>query len=196
MPTSLSNFEAELNRLHNAQNLTNVMETCQNNFFRLNTNSSYNDLSGHTCLIYRNNKYYNTADDSLSDYTELDTETNRLVAPYTYYSLETKAFSLANVNINTAENAASYAVDLSYIKYNTDNSSNRLFYDTDDRTKNLYSDMVPNRRRLDRKMRHLYGQSNNGPLSDVELQYENGIIVNLTWTVLATCILYFLFVKL
>ena len=52
--------------------------------------------------------------------------------------------------------------------------------------------MKNKRKELDRKMRELYDQSD----SDVNLLLDNSVYVNLAWTVLATSVLYYLFVKL
>lgn len=55
-----------------------------------------------------------------------------------------------------------------------------------------YKAMKNKRKELDRKMREIYDQSD----SDVNLLLDNSVYVNLAWTVLATSVLYYLFVKL
>lgn len=72
-------------------------------------------------------------------------------------------------------------------------------HDTHESSK-LYSNILPEkhenlkklRNELDNKMREIYNNENQ----DDELRLNQSIYVTLTWTVLATSVLYFLFVKL
>ena len=187
MPTNLKDFETELDYLSAANGITTVMETCKNNYLKKN-NNSYTGLDDSICLRKRNGIFYNVYENSQ---VNRDFSGAGLVYPYTYGKLETKVFSLANsASSGFVKNSTDYATDLNNINYNMENTTSK-FYAHDFNTRNLYNSMVPIRNKLDRKMRTLYGKDN-----DAELQYNHGVLVNLTWTVLATCTLYFLFVRL
>lgn len=106
---------------------------------------------------------------------------------YTYGNIYTKLVSDAG---GFNGNIAVFAQDLTDISaainvhsgFNTDHPTNITKYNT----------MKNKRKELDWKMRELYDQSN----SDVNLLFDNSVYVNLAWTVLATSVLYYLFVKL
>jgi hypothetical protein len=183
--TYLKNFQTELDAVKNSSGLIAIMKTCRNK----NNSVTESVLNGNTCLTNTNGVYTDANGKNVTT-DIIPSSLAGLTSPYTYATLETQVFFSAN---NNASNYATYTSDLSQIAFSTTGSYDQSFnaYHTD--TKNLYTSMVPNRAGLDEKMRQLYGK--NG-VSDTELQYENGVLVNLTWTVLATGVLYFLFVKL
>lgn len=66
-------------------------------------------------------------------------------------------------------------------------------FDADHTNKmNEYMNMKKKRKDLDRKMREIYDEKN----SDTYMMFDNSVYTNLAWTVLATSVLYYLFVKL
>ena len=65
--------------------------------------------------------------------------------------------------------------------------------DDHDNNMNMYNTMVSKRSNLDKKMQSLYADENN---SDTQVMYQSAVFTNLSWTILATSVLYFLFVKL
>ena len=106
---------------------------------------------------------------------------------YTYGNIYTRLVQKAG---GFNGNIAIFAQDLTDISaglnvhsgFNIDHPANVIKYKT----------MKKKRKELDLKMRELYDQSN----SDVNLLFDNSVYVNLAWTVLATSVLYYLFVKL
>jgi hypothetical protein len=58
-----------------------------------------------------------------------------------------------------------------------------------------HKDILRLRAQLDEKLRVLYNENNTGPES-VQAQLNSAIYANTLWTILATCLLYYIFVEL
>ena len=98
---------------------------------------------------------------------------------YTYLVTNTSSYS--NLDDFTQD-----LTDLSYALASND------FSDIHPDKVNQYRVMKRKRKELDNKMRELY----ENEYTDNQLMYDNSVYVNLAWTVLATSVLYYLFVKL
>jgi len=61
--------------------------------------------------------------------------------------------------------------------------------------KSTYKDILRLRRDLDQKLQNLYNEYNANPES-VQAQLNSGIYANTLWTILASCLLYYIFVEL
>ena len=179
MPTSLRNFQTALENLY-ANKFMDVLKTCQNKF----PDSTVNQLNSTVCLTRTGPNKYNDANGVSLDIP--DSSTGLLVnGTLTYSAIMSKAYAAANYTQSSAE----YIKDLTDI--HTSLASTK-FTTGHDATINLYTHMKSTRKDLDNKMRSLYGDG----YTDNQTQNDNVVVVNLTLTVLATCVLYFLFVKL
>jgi len=64
---------------------------------------------------------------------------------------------------------------------------------TDVNLKTTYKDILILRKELDRKLQNLYNEFNANPESS-QAQLNSAIYANTLWTILATCLLYYIFV--
>lgn len=60
--------------------------------------------------------------------------------------------------------------------------------------KQMYNNMLDKRRKLDYKMQELYANSRSG--NDMQIQTDSAVYGALLWTVLATSLVYYVFIKL
>ena len=112
-------------------------------------------------------------------------------------------YDINNIDYYTTGNIYTYLVSKAGAGYNLDDFTQDLtdlsyalasndFSDTHPDKVNQYRVMKRKRKELDNKMRELY----ENEYTDNQLMYDNSVYVNLAWTVLATSVLYYLFVKL
>ena len=194
MTTQLKGFEDNLKLIIDAGEVNTILRDCattaQNNGgLSNNTVCLTSDVNGNlylgdsTTAAYAGDICSNTF---IIDYASYKYD-NGDYAKYTYGNIYTKLVSDAG---GFNGNVAVFAQDLTDISaainvhsgFNTDHPTNI----------GKYKAMKNKRKELDRKMRELYDQSD----SDVNLLLDNSVYVNLAWTVLATSVLYYLFVKL
>jgi hypothetical protein len=190
MTTQLKGFENNLNLIIGAGGVNTMLRDCATDAGNGLTNDTVcitSDINGNlyvgdgTTAAYTGDICSNTFISTYNSYTD---GTNR---KYTYGNIYTKLVSSVN---GFDGNIAVFAQDLTDISaainvhsgFNTDHPTNI----------GKYKAMKNKRKELDRKMRELYDQSD----SDVNLLLDNSVYVNLAWTVLATSVLYYLFVKL
>jgi hypothetical protein len=186
MPTDLKNFQTDLNAMQDSF-LIPVLKACRtkyasDNEATLNNQICMKKTSGAQGTTYA---YWDgdTMTKTLSNYSGYLGDA--LDVSYSYQTLQTKVYQSAS-----NYDYANYKFDLIEISNNlVDDTSFNNYHKT---TANLYTQMKSTRQDLDNKMRSLYEDG----YSDTDIHYENAVIVNLTCTVLATCVLYFIFVKL
>jgi hypothetical protein len=186
MPTNLKNFQTDLNTIQDSL-LIPVLQACETKY-AADTEQSLNNrfcmqktsgVGGKTYAYWNGDNLTNT----LTNYSGYPDDA--VDVSYSYQALKTRVFQSGN-----NYDYSNYSYDLTEISNNlVDDTSFNTFHNA---TANLYSQMKSARRDLDNKMRSLYEDG----YSDTDIHYENAVIVNLTCTVLATCVLYFIFVKL
>lgn len=192
MSTQIKDFEGKLNTIISSADVNDLLRNCASNYSNsLNDNSVCANSTNGNVYYYQNTDpvsfntltYSNFINDfSLNTY---DGGSGKMI--YTYGNIYAKLVTDAN---GFAGNIAVFAQDLTDISaainvhsgFKTDHPANI----------GKYNAMKNKRKELDWKMRELYDQSN----SDVNLLFDNSVYVNLAWTVLATSVLYYLFVKL
>lgn len=192
MTTQLKGFEDKLGDIVNAGAVNTMLRNCASSY---NSSGTLNDNSICITSDICGNLY--VGDGTAIAYTG-DICSNTFISNYYSYQVGNDyKYTYGNIYtklIETAQgfngNIAIFAQDLTDISaglnvhsgFNTDHPNNI----------NKYKAMKNKRKELDLKMRELYDQSN----SDVNLLFDNSVYVNLAWTVLATSVLYYLFVKL
>ena len=186
MPTDLKNFQTDLNAIQDSF-LVPVLQACKSKYasdtdVSLNERICMKKTSGVQGLTYA---YWdgNTMSKTLTNYSGYINDAADI--SYSYQTLQTKVYQSAS-----NYDYANYRYDLTEISNNlVDDTSFNTYHKA---TANLYTQMKSTRQDLDNKMRSLYEDG----YSDTDIHYENAVMVNLTCTVLATCVLYFIFVKL
>lgn len=182
MPTDLKNFEGGLNNLESSR-LDDVLTACKNKFqANLTPDKECMKKTGYNEFVY-----YNSDGIMNSPLPYTGFRNGAVDTMYTYNVIETKYYSDANnwtiksdfLNDLTDISRNIYSIDSSFNNYHTNNI-------------NLYTQMKSSRNDLDNKMRSLYEDG----YTDNQIFNENAVLINLSWTIAATCVLYFLFVKL
>lgn len=196
MSTQLKNFEDKLERIIESADVNDLLRNCASYY---SNSGTLNDDSVCANSTNGNVHYYNSSeqiafdtlahstfinDFSLYSYDNGNGNDKRF---YTYGNIYTKLVTEAQ---GFNGNIAIFAQDLTDISAGLNVHSGFNIDHPDNITK--YKNMKSKRKDLDLKMRELYDQSN----SDVNLLFDNSVYVNLAWTVLATSVLYYLFVKL
>ena len=193
MSTQIRNFEKKLETIIQSAEVNNLLRNCASDYGgSLNEDSvCVSSMGGNVFVEDTNNLYTGTLNysDFINDFSlnSYDNGDGTGTMFYTYGNIYTKLVSDAG---GFNGNIAIFAQDLTDISaglnvhsgFNSDHPSNITKYKT----------MKNKRKELDWKMREIYDQSN----SDVNLLFDNSVYVNLAWTVLATSVLYYLFVKL
>ena len=192
MSTQLRDFEGKLNTIIASADVNDLLRNCASHYSNsLNDNSVCANSTNGNVYYHQNTDpvsfntltYSNFINDfSLNTY---DDGSGKMI--YTYGNIYAKLVTDAqgfNDDINVfAQDLTDISAGLNvHSGFNTDHPNNITKYKT----------MKNKRKELDWKMRELYDQSN----SDVNLLFDNSVYVNLAWTVLATSVLYYLFVKL
>ena len=191
MSTQLRGFETNLKKIIEDDAVNRILRDCASNAGNALTNST-------VCVTISDGDVYqgSNANGTLISDLPADFAGNLAYKPidigdgltqYTYGNIYTK---LVKDAAGFNGNVAVFAQDLTDISaainvhsgFKTDHPDNI----------NKYKTMKNKRKELDWKMRELYDESN----SDVNLLFDNSVYVNLAWTVLATSVLYYLFVKL
>lgn len=176
MTTKLNTFHTKLETIYANDTLNKVLRECQEN--------------GATDCI-------KTADDTTYyNYNTEDVINNIDLSGASYYlNGSDKIYTTGNIYTKLVGDAGTYStldefkqdlVDISNALISTDFSD----YHPDQMSK--YKSMKQKRKDLDNKMRELYANE----YTDNQLMYDSSVYVNLAWTVLATSVLYYLFVKL
>jgi hypothetical protein len=182
--TTLNSFHTELKKIYANDTLNKVLrkcqeagvgtdQTCMTSAISDNNNGVLKDINGETIV--------GLVLDNIGDMGQDDDGVNTLFTTgniYTYLVTHTSDY-------NNLDDFTQDLTDLSYALASSD------FSDHPDKVKQ-YREMKRTRRGLDRKMRELY----ENEYTDNQLLYDNSVYVNLAWTVLATSVLYYLFVKL
>lgn len=183
MVTKLKEFQLELATLEKSKSLPDVLKKC----YEYQGTSFSKDR---VCLTYdENNQKFRDINGSIVSNlpsTWVDGTAISYGTTTTYGSLEA-----IYVSFTDAGSLNNYNTDLSTVQTSLTNPENK-FNNLNKDNINLYSTMKSKRGSLDTKMRELYEDEN----TDTQSMFENSIYANLSITVLATCLLYLLFVKL
>jgi hypothetical protein len=187
--TNLKDFQTVLESLEATQ-LMDILVACQNKYSTL----SPTELNSATCMTKTNISTNSFKDVNDKIYTFASLYNSPEIHPagtlYSYSTIQARAY--ADANTSAGVTYADYLSDLTQIHSSIADVPTSRFISDHATTTNLYTQMKSNRNDLDNKMRRLYKDG----YTDNQIQNENVVLVNLTWTVLATCVLYFLFVKL
>lgn len=188
MTTKLREYETALDNLDRSK-LGEVLEACRRQNPSLTTPSQ---LANIKCMrkISKITNMFEDLEGTQYPFATLysaDEVTTMQLSPYTYNSIYSQSTAGAN---GIASTVGEYDTDLA--RLTTSVSANADFETYHNATRNLYTDMKTTRKDLDNKMRSLYEDG----YTENQTQYDNVVLVNLSWTVVATCVLYFLFVKL
>lgn len=176
MTTKLNTFHTKLETIYGNDTLNKVLRECQEDGA---TDCIKADASG-IYYKYVANEVINNIDLSgVSYYTDGSYNV------YTTGNIYTKLVGDAGTYSTVAEFTQDL-VDISNALISTDFS----VYHPDQMSK--YKSMKQKRKDLDNKMRELYANE----YTDNQMMYDSSVYVNLAWTVLATSVLYYLFVKL
>lgn len=175
MTTKLNTFHSKLETIYGNDTLNKVLRECQENGV---TDCVKADTNG----IYYN---YNEEVINSINLSGVSYYTDGSYNVYTTGNIYTKLVGDAGT-YSTVDEFAQDLVDISNALISTDFSD----YHPDQMSK--YKSMKQKRKDLDNKMRELYANE----YTDNQLMYDSSVYVNLAWTVLATSVLYYLFVKL
>jgi len=104
-----------------------------------------------------------------------------------YSNLE-KAYSELLASLN---NVSSILPDQSTINATTPQDSDKNY----ENAINTHGDIISTRTALDQRLKILYNEANGGPESAQQM-LNSAIYANTLWTILATCLLYYIFVEL
>lgn len=187
--TTLNTFHSKLEDIYTNDALNKVLRKCQEDYRAVCMYAPHSDNTEHKL-------YYDVDLDEevpvlrTTDLTGVNTydkknADNKYVDHYTtgniYTYLVTNASSYPSLGVFKQD-----LIDLSYALASND------FSDTHPDKVKQYRQMKRKRKELDNKMRELY----ENEYTDNQMMYDNSVYVNLAWTVLATSVLYYLFVKL
>ena len=175
MTTKLNTFHTKLETIYDNDTLNKVLRECQVNgvtdCIKADANGIYSNYNDEVInsINLSGVSYYTDGSDNI----------------YTTGNIYTKLVGDAGT-YSTLDEFKQDLVDISNALISTDFSD----YHPDQMSK--YKSMKQKRKDLDNKMRELYANE----YTDSQLMYDSSVYVNLAWTVLATSVLYYLFVKL
>ena len=182
MSTKLKEFELELATVEKAKSIPDVLKNC----YEYQGTTFSNDR---VCLTYdANAQKFRDINGSVVlnlPATWVDGTTISYGTTTSYGSLEA-----IYVSFTDAGSLNNYKTDVSTV--HTSLNAESKFNGQNEENINLYTTMKSKRNNLDTKMRELYEDEN----TDNQLMFESSVYANLSFTVLATCLLYLLFVKL
>ena len=187
--TTLNSFHSELEKIYTNDALNKVLRKCQEEdrdvcmYAPTNDNPNgklYYDIAlDDEVPVLRTTDMVGSGGSGVNTYNIEDIDYYTTGNIYTY--LVTNDSSYNNIDVFTQD-----LTDLSYALASND------FSDIHPDKVKQYRVMKRKRKELDNKMRELY----ENEYTDNQLMYDNSVYVNLAWTVLATSVLYYLFVKL
>lgn len=192
MTTQLKGFEDNLKLIINAGEVNTVLRDCATT--AQNNGGLTNDT---VCITSDINGILYVGDGTSAAYTG-DICSNTFISTYNSYTEGTnKKYTYGNIYTELVSNVNGFNGDIDVFAQDLTDISAAINVHSGfktDHPNNIgkYKSMKNKRKELDRKMRELYDESN----SDVNLLLDNSVYVNLAWTVLATSVLYYLFVKL
>ena len=202
MTTQLRTFQSTLETIYSADNLNTALRACKDE-------AGYNG-ENYVCFIHdaSNNTIENAAGNPIASYYNDDnsarvSDISSSFMPIHYknlgsYDAANKKYTYTFGNVyahligeaNGVGNYADFKQDLSDVYHAMHTNSHFDGHHTTEMDK--YITMKNKRKDLDRKMREIYDEKN----SDTYVMFDNSVYTNLAWTVLATSVLYYLFVKL
>jgi len=193
-PTSLKSYETVLDNIIKKSDRIKMLEDCQNtqNGSTFDENLSCFKLKGKLTYKYSGNGYslYNNVD-STNAYNIL----NSITGTGTADSSSGKLISYKNMFVPFANEGYNTNIsDFSKFERDIIDLSGGLHRNNDFRKdiKNNYKTVNDLRSELDNKMRDIYNPEEEDPY----LLHNQSIYLTLSWTILATSVLYYLFVKL
>lgn len=176
MTTKLNTFHTNLETIYANDTLNKVLRECQEN----GTTDCVKTVDFIDYYKYGTTEVINGIDLSGVSYYTVGSDNI-----YTTGNIYAKLVNDAS-DYSTMAEFAQDLVDISNALISTDFSD----YHPDQMSK--YKSMKQKRKDLDNKMRELYANE----YTDNQMMYDSSVYVNLAWTVLATSVLYYLFVKL
>jgi hypothetical protein len=204
MNTQLKRFQSRLETIYSADLLNTAFRDCKDEAGYADQGDSY------VCFIHdaSNNTIENSTGNPIASYYNDDnsarvSDISSSFMPIHYKNLgsydavnETYTYTFGNVyahligNSDKVGNYEDFKQDLSDVYHAM--YTNSHFDDHHTNKMNEYMKTKKKRKDLDRKMREIYDEKN----SDTYMMFDNSVYTNLAWTVLATSVLYYLFVKL
>ena len=204
MTTQLKKFQSTLETIYSADNLNTALRDCKDEAGYAGQGDNY------VCFIHdasNNNIYKRDGSTQLSSYYDNGvarvSDISSSFMPIHYNNLgshdavnDIYTYTFGNVyahligEANGVGNYADFKQDLSDVYHSMHTNSHFDGHHTTEMNK--YITMKNKRKDLDRKMREIYDEKN----SDTYVMFDNSVYTNLAWTVLATSVLYYLFVKL
>jgi hypothetical protein len=201
MSTQLRTFQSRLETIYSADLLNTALRDCKDE-------PTY-DGDNYVCFVHdaSNNDIYKGDNSKLASYYNDDNSARILdisssFMPIHYNNLSSYdpvnnkyTYTFGNVYAHLIGNADQVGTYLDFQKdlsdvYHAIYSNSH--FDNHTEKMNEYMNMKKTRKDLDRKMREIYDEKN----SDTYMMFDNSVYTNLAWTVLATSVLYYLFVKL
>lgn len=203
MTTQLKKFQSTLETIYSADNLNTALRACKNE------NGYVSQGDNYVCFIHdaSNNTIENSAGNRIDSYYDGNvarvSDISSSFMPIYYNNIgsydavnDKYTYTFGNVyahligQSNGVGNYADFKQDLSDVYHAM--YTNSHFDDHHTTEMDKYIAMKNKRKDLDRKMREIYDEKN----SDTYVMFDNSVYTNLAWTVLATSVLYYLFVKL
>lgn len=205
MTTQLRTFQSTLETIYSADNLNTALRACKDEagyaaqgdnyvcFIHDASNNTIKNGTGNDIASYYNDDGTARVSDISSSFMPIYNSSNlgsydAVNNRYTYTFGNVYAHLIGQSN--GVGNYADFKQDLSDVYHAM--YTNSHFDDHHTTEMDKYIAMKNKRKDLDRKMREIYDEKN----SDTYVMFDNSVYTNLAWTVLATSVLYYLFVKL
>jgi len=183
MTTKLKNFESTLNNVQQANRIIEMMNECQSSQSSFSTVFPCFKESENSTLIYDGNGGYKHYDKS-NLLLDLPTVTLNSVSGVSYAGLLSRS-SLIGYSID---------IDRPVFQHDLQDLSGALHRSTDFRQniKTKYKSVNELRSELDQKMKEIYDPDDQ----DTYILHNQSIYMTLSWTIIATSVLFYLFAKL
>ena len=179
--TDIVSFNSKLKGATNIVHYIDAYTDCNTNYgdvTPLDASNCYTKVSG---VLYDSNG--NAVDETKNYYTTISGEIETVGGPLTYDALKIKIMS-SPLHYSETEFIADVNDLKNLVNGSYDPSFNYII--------NQHENNKKKQNELDFKMRELYEEEK----SDTKILYDNSVFLTMTYTVLATSLLYYLFVKL
>lgn len=182
--TSNTNIKSFNDKLQGATNIVHYIDAytdCNTNYGDVTPLDASNCYTKNSGVLYDSNG--NAVDETKNYYTTISGEIETVGGPLTYDALKSKIMS-SPLDYSETEFIADLTDLKSLVNGSYDPSFNSII--------NQHENNKKKQNELDFKMRELYEEEK----SDTKILYDNSVFLTMTYTVLATSLLYYLFVKL